>query len=257
MIFSRRRRASAGQHRDERPIAETKVDPTPPVSEQAAEPARTPQRRTVGPYDLSEAPSGTRRLDLGSLHIPSVPGVELRMQANPDGAIQRVALVHGESALQVAAFAAPRSEGIWDEVRPEIQAALIAERATVEEVDGEYGRELRGRIQTQEGPEDLRVVGIDGPRWMVRADFYGPAAVDPGQGQPLWECLRGIVVERDSQARPVREPLPLRLSPELTAQVQRRQRQAGAPPAGAVVPGGDGAAGDGRATSSPRPRRRS
>lgn len=184
------------------------------------------------------------------------------MQANPEGVIQRVALVHGESALQVAAFAAPRSEGIWDEVWPEIRASLVAEGATVQEVDGEYGRELHARITTPEGPKDLRVVGVDGPRWMVRADFYGPVAADPAAGAPLRECLQGLVVDRGTQARPVREVLPLRLSKELAAQVQR-QRSAAAPPGTPAGPV-DGAGPAGRPTAaaatsrrgSPQPRRR-
>lgn len=258
MIFSRRRRPS-GRHTPEAGSrGQVRPEPAPEASEQLSV---APPERAGGPYDIAEAPAGARRLDLGSLHVPSIPGVELRMQANPDGVIQRVALVHGESALQVAAFAAPRTEGIWDEVRPEIQAALSAERAKVEEVDGEYGRELRARITTPEGPKDLRVVGVDGPRWMVRADFYGPGAVDPARAEPLWECLRGLVVDRGSQARPVREPLPLRLSRELAAQVQR-QRTAAAPPAGADggAPAGrptTPATGDGRRPASPQPRRRS
>lgn len=184
----------------------------------------------AGPYDITQAPAGVRRLDLGSLRIPSVGGVQVRMQANPDGAVQRVVLVHGTSALQLAAFAAPRTERIWDEVRSEISKSLFAEGIAVREVEGEYGIELRGRASTKEGSRELRIVGVEGPRWLVRADFQGPAAVDAEAARQLTECLHGLVVDRGAEARPAREPLPLRLSPEMAAQLQLQQQP---PPAGA------------------------
>ncbi|HTF12516.1 MAG TPA: DUF3710 domain-containing protein, partial [Asanoa sp.] len=54
-----------------------------------------PPAPSHGPYDISEAPSGVERLDLGSLQIPALPDVEIRVQANPDGAVQQVVLVNG------------------------------------------------------------------------------------------------------------------------------------------------------------------
>src|SRR3954464_7561808 len=66
-----------------------------------------------GPYDVADAPTGVELLDLGSLRIPAIGGIEIRVQANPDGQIQQVVLVNGESALQLGVFAAPRSQGIW------------------------------------------------------------------------------------------------------------------------------------------------
>jgi hypothetical protein len=168
-----------------------------------------------GPYDSSQAPEGVQRLDLGSLLIPAVEGVEVRVQANPDGGVEQIVLVHGNSALQLGAFAAPRSEGIWDEVRAEIAGAMKADGASPRELDGPYGVELTARVNTPEGPADVRFVGVDGPRWMVRALYQGLAAADPAQEGVLGECLRGVVVVRDAEARPVREALPLRLPKEM------------------------------------------
>jgi len=168
-----------------------------------------------GPYDSRHAPDGVQRLDLGSLLIPAIDGVEVRVQANPDGGVEQIVLVHGDSALQLGVFAAPRSEGIWDEVRAEIAAAMKSDGAAPQEFDGPYGVELAARVNTPEGPADVRFVGVDGPRWMVRALFQGLAAADPAQEGVLGECLRGLVVVRDEEARPVREALPLRLPREM------------------------------------------
>ena len=51
-----------------------------------------------GPYDERHAPDGVQRLDLGSLQIPAIEGVEVRVQANPEGGVEQVVLVDGESA---------------------------------------------------------------------------------------------------------------------------------------------------------------
>ncbi|MEU1810445.1 DUF3710 domain-containing protein [Micromonospora sp. WMMD1076] len=177
----------------------------------------TPSAPDRGPYDVSEAPEAPR-LDLGSLRIPAVPDVEVRVQADPQGVIQQVVLVHGQNALQLGVFAAPRSEGIWDEVREEIRQSLVGDGATAQEVEGEHGPELRARVRTPDGPTDLRFVGIDGPRWMVRGVFQGTAATDPAAAGPLAACLDGLVVDRGQEAKPVREPLPLRLPREVAEQ---------------------------------------
>ncbi|MCT2277483.1 DUF3710 domain-containing protein [Micromonospora chalcea] len=184
----------------------------------------TPSAPDRGPYDVSEAPDAPR-LDLGSLQIPAVPDVEVRVQADPQGVIQQVVLVHGQNALQLGVFAAPRSEGIWDEVREEIRQSLAADGATVQEVDGERGPELRARVRTPDGPTDLRFVGIDGPRWMVRGVFQGLAATEAAAAGPLTACLDGLVVDRGQEAKPVREPLPLRLPREVAEQQAAAEQQ--------------------------------
>jgi hypothetical protein len=218
----------------------------------------------AGPYDSTEAPTGVALIDLGSLKVPSVPGVEVRVQANPEGVVQQVYLVHGESALQLGVFAAPRTEPLWEEVRGEIRKQLFADGVAAEEVPGEYGTELRARVRTQQGLKDLRFVGVDGPRWMVRAVYQGRAATDPASAGPLTECLRGLVVDRGTDARPVKEPLPLRLSAELAERVQG-QLTAAAGGSNGVAPGPAAASagppdGNGRLDGAPEgddpPRRR-
>jgi hypothetical protein len=179
-----------------------------------------------GPYDQRHAPEGVQRLDLGSLLIPAIDGVEVRVQANPDGVVEQIVLVDGESALQLGVFAAPRSEGIWDEVRAEIAQAMSADGVAPREVAGPYGIELTARVNTPEGPADVRFVGVDGPRWMVRALYQGAAAADPSREGSLGQVLSGLVVIRDAEARPVREALPLRLPKEMTDQAAAQAAQA-------------------------------
>ena len=180
-----------------------------------------------GPYDIDEAPDDDLpRLDLGSLKIYAPPGVEVQVQTNEQGEVAAVAMISGANAVQVGAFAAPRTEGIWDEVRAELRESVESEGGSVTESAGVYGPELIGRMTTPQGRQAVRFVGIDGPRWFVRALFHGAVATDPDAAPQLAECLSKLVVERGTEAMPVREPLPLHLPPESI------ERAAGEPESG-------------------------
>lgn len=227
---------------------------------------------TVGPYDVSEAPEGISQLDLGALRLAAVDGVEVRVQADPDGKIQQVLLVHGDSALQLGAFAAPRVRdtgvrgpggarrlpGIWDEVREEIRQQLFNDGVAAQEVEGDYGVELRARVRTPDGLADIRFAGVNGLRWLVRAVYQGPAAVDPTAAAPLLECLHKLVVDRGQEAMPVRDPLPLRLPREIADHGGEEEGE-GPPGINGESDNGGAAArrpSPGRRKPSPRPRRR-
>ena len=189
-----------------------------------------PAAPEFGPYDVRHAPAGVQRLDLGSLQIPAIEGVEVRVQAGPDGGVEQVVLVDGESALQLGVFAAPRTEGIWDEVREEIAGAMAADGVQAREERGVYGTELVARVNTPDGPADVRFIGVDGPRWMVRALYQGAAASDPSRAGVLGDVLTGLVVVRDDEPRPTREPLPMRLPAEMAQQAQSEPDQYGRAP---------------------------
>lgn len=218
MIFSRSRGSKGRHHRVDDAPRTRHAGRQAADDEFGTDGEELPTSATSGPYDVAHAPDGVERLDLGSMRIPAVPGVEVRLQANPEGQIEQVVLVSGESALQLGVFAAPRTEGIWDEVRAEIRQQLVNDGFAAEEIDGEYGRELRAQVRTPDGAVDLRFVGIDGPRWMVRGVYQGAAAADPAKAGPLATCLTGLVVDRGREAMPVREPLPLRLPAEVVQQ---------------------------------------
>lgn len=170
-----------------------------------------------GPWDLSELPEDQEevpRIDLGSLQVPAVDGMQLRLEQAPDGTVTAVVLALGGSALELRAFAAPRTAGIWDELRGDIANELAGNGARYEESHGEHGTELVAHLPMR-GPDGtmatgtIRFLGVDGPRWFLRGVLQGPAASSEHSAQALREVLRGIVVVRDGQARPPREILPL------------------------------------------------
>nr|WP_101831616.1 DUF3710 domain-containing protein [Frankia canadensis] len=170
-----------------------------------------------GPYDVSEAPDDElHRLDLGALRIPALPGVQVQFQVDEaTGEPLTVVVTDGRSAMELSVFAAPKSRGLWDEVRAEIFETIEASGGA--EAGGSFGRELRMRLPTGQPGESVpaRMIGVDGPRWFVRAVVTGAAGRDPGSAPLLDETLRQLVVARGDGAMPVRDPLPLTLPREV------------------------------------------
>lgn len=170
-----------------------------------------------GPYDEADAPDDdVPRVDLGAMRVPIVDTVELRLEVNEQGELGQVLLVEGANVMQVGAFAAPRSSGIWDEVRAEILGSVSTTGGSAEEVEGLYGIELAAQVPTGTPGElaPARFLGIDRPRWFVRALISGPAALDPEAAKPLLSVLADMVVVRGKDAMPIRDALPLKLPKE-------------------------------------------
>lgn len=209
----RRRKPSTEETADDRFVAE--APPSTGAAGDAAEEV-TPS----GPYDESEGDDGRARVDLGALRVPPRQGMELRLEV--EDATKRVVAANiglSGSTVQLQAFAAPRTEGIWDEIRTEIAAQVTKQGGSVDEVPGAFGRELLARLpaRTADGRTShrpVRFVGVDGPRWFLRAVFSGPAASDQDAARELEDVVRGIVVVRGPDAMVPREVLPLKLPPQ-------------------------------------------
>lgn len=172
-------------------------------------------RPAEGPRDSSDAEDLGSLVDLGSVHARPAPGMELRLEIDAKtNDVSGVQMGNDEGAVQVQVFAAPRSSGIWDEIRGEISEMISGNGGTVEEVDGTFGTELRTRL-AQPGPQGRTVfapavfAGVDGPRWFLRAVYSGAPAVDESARAAFDECVRSIVVTRGDEPRAPREMLPL------------------------------------------------
>jgi hypothetical protein len=82
------------------------------------------QLRPHGPWDRSETSADdedSAYVDLGGLVVRGRPGLELRLQVNEASQqVEAVMLAGPDSGLELRAFAAPRWDGIWDDVRKDI-----------------------------------------------------------------------------------------------------------------------------------------
>ncbi len=207
-MFRRRRTTEDGAFEtDEGPDEPT--EPTEPTE------LPSPPPRPQGPWDEDDAPADeVTRVDLGGLRVPVDGTRELRVDVDPEsGQVVSVTLATPTSLMQVGAFAAPRSSGIWAEVRAEIADSLGAGGGHAQEVTGPYGTELHAQVPTDVAGQlaPTRFVGVDGPRWFVRGMIQGLAATDPAADTGLLEVFGQLVVCRGGEAMAVRDPLPLRL----------------------------------------------
>lgn len=217
------------------PSVEDVADPlTDDVEESPSQPAAPAWVRAQGPWDVSEVDGVDGRLDLGAVWVAPVEGMELRLEVDQSSdSITGIQFVLGDSAAQVQAFAAPRTSGLWAEIRAEVSTAITGGGGTVEEADGTLGLELRARMpqRAADGRTVLspaRFLGVDGPRWFVRAVLSGRAAVDDAAAEPLIQAVQNIVVLRGDHPMAPRELLALRL-PE-AALAPEPQEQADARP---------------------------
>lgn len=180
--------------------------------------AQLSRGRPTGPWDVDDVPADeVVRLDLGSLLIPGTEGLEIQVNLDEaTGGVVAATVVIGASALQLQAFAAPRSEGIWAEVRAELATEIARDGGRVDVESGAPDGPLSAELPfpQPDGSTALgavRFVATDGPRWMLRGVLSGAAAVDAAAAEPLLEVYRGVVVVRGSDPYAPREPLALRL----------------------------------------------
>lgn len=184
--------------------------------------------RMQGPWDSSEVDLEAEKgglVDLGGLLVKGRPGLELRLQV--DEKTQQVAavmLVNQEGALELRPFAAPRNGGIWPDIRKQIAAETARRGGTATEAEGAYGTELRVAMpaKTPDGKpatQPSRVLGVEGPRWLLRATFLGRPAMQPQEDGELETALRDVVVVRGAGPMAPGEPLPL-VMPANARQVQ-------------------------------------
>nr|WP_253648569.1 DUF3710 domain-containing protein [Williamsia deligens] len=179
----------------------------------------------AGPYDIEELGGGldldNSHLDLGSVLVPVVEGGQVTVEMTADHQPQAVYLVTPHGRISVAAFAAPRSPGLWAEVVTELVESLRADGATATTESGHWGREVLGTV-----PGAVhRFIGADGPRWMVRCVASAPPETADDLAHVARAVLSETVVRRGGDPFPPREALPVVLPAVLAEQVAAAQEQ--------------------------------
>lgn len=235
-MFRRRRRDDEPENdlepTDEETVADEQVEPD-------EEPSAVPHG---GPWDSeAEGVPEMERVDFGAIKVPIGEGIEIQVnveaveqddQGNPvGGRIVAITIVHGESGLQVQPFAAPKKNGIWEEVRKETAEEIKQAEGETQEAEGPFGTELHGMVPVaipeemrDQVPADIaeqgfgwqpvRFIGVDGPRWFLRGVLSGAALEDAEQAATMERVFQHIVVVRGDAPMPPRELLELSLPAE-------------------------------------------
>ena len=177
-----------------------------------------------GPFDIEDFDSPEQaalaRLDLGSVLIPMPPGGQVQVEFNQTGQPTAIWVVTANGRFTIAAYAAPKSPGLWREVAAELAEALRNDGASVSIEDGPWGREVVGV-----GAGAVRFIGVDGYRWMIRCVVNGMPQSMPTLVAEARQALADTVVRRGDTPLPVRTPLPVELPEELAAQLRAAAAQ--------------------------------
>lgn len=207
---------------DETEGDETEVDPEDLDEDEMLEKSAPFDRAEKGPFDAAEDYPELNRLDLGALKVPVVDGMQIRLDTDDESErVLAVTLIHDGGGVQLQAFATPRSEGLWNTVRQQLTTSVESQGGECTELHTGLGRELAVEVpaKSEDGRPSkraMRFAGIDGPRWFIRAVFSGKAVTDTEVRAELSALVRGVVVDRGSEAMAPRELIVL-TAPEVEA----------------------------------------
>src|SRR3984957_4211057 len=180
-----------------------------------------------GPFDIDDfddpADAELARLDLGSVLIPMLSGGQLQVELTEGGVPSAVWVVTANGRFTIAAYAAPKTGGLWREVAGGLAESLRKDGATVSIQDGRWGREVVG---TATGV--VRFIGVDGYRWMIRCVVNASAETVDALTEEARNALMDTVIRRGDTPLPVRTPLPVQLPEPMASQLREAAASQGA-----------------------------
>ncbi len=173
-----------------------------------------------GPFDIDDfddpSVAELARLDLGSVLIPMPETGQLQVELTEAGVPSAVWVVTPNGRFTIAAYAAPKTGGLWREVASELAESLRKDSAKVSIKDGPWGREVVG---TASGV--VRFIGVDGYRWMIRCVINGPHETIDALDREARAALADTVVRRGDTPLPVRTPLVVQLPEPMAEQLRQ------------------------------------
>jgi hypothetical protein len=163
--------------------------------------------RPEGPFDLTEWPgdaarSGRTLIDLGGLKVPGVDGMQVQMQLDEQsGQGLSVIIGVGQAGIQIMAVAAAKSTPLWPSMIDSLAADAAARGGSTERTKGPFGEALKVTLPVvmadgRQGVQPSLMLGVDGPRWLLRASLLGAATKDRAARNLMLGLLRDCVVVR-------------------------------------------------------------
>jgi hypothetical protein len=175
-------------------------------------------RSSAGPFDSSEVELTPAHLNLGALLFPTKDGLQVRLEVEePSQRIIATTLEYDDSSLQLQAFAAPKSEGLWHTIRQQLADSVTSQGGTVENRVGSLGPELLAKLPILNesgvivGTRYSRFIGVDGPKWFLRGMISGAAITDPKAAAEIDDLFRSVTVHRDGTPLPPGDLLALQM----------------------------------------------
>ena len=180
-----------------------------------------------GPFDESDGTitglldpdgEGLGILDFGAYAFVPPVNTQLQIESSEEQNLV-VHVLSGQSNITIDAYAAPKTGGQWRFVASELADGLRNQGAKDSIQDGPWGREVIGSA----AESVIRFIGVDGPRWMLRAVIVSSPAEAEQSAEIARTMLSHTVVRRGTNPMPARTPIPLVLPMEILEQIQAEQ----------------------------------
>jgi hypothetical protein len=156
-------------------------------------------------------------MNFGALRLRIPPGIEVQVQADQaSGRISQLTLRDGESGMQLQPYASRKSGGMWREVIDSLTSSINSSGGLVETAEGKFGTEVVAQVHATGETGSLqpaRFIGVDGPRWFLRAVFMGKASRDKAAAERLSQIFDSALVVRGASAMAPGAPLIMNLPP--------------------------------------------
>ena len=168
-------------------------------------------RQSAGPFDITELVQVRPSIDFGAIQLPLRDDVVYKLEVEEaTSKIVALTVEHNGSALQLQAFSAPASDGVWHEIRSSLEQSILAQNGRTEQVVGPLGPELNAQIPNVDGGFRLaKFIGVDGPKWFLLGVISGLALGDVLSMSHVIDIFRSVAVVRGSQPMPPKELLEL------------------------------------------------
>lgn len=172
----------------------------------------------IDEFDFSDFSAGI--LDLGSMRIPLPKASQVQVEMAENGPRMLHIITH-QGRITPVAFAAPTSGGMWEDASQEILEGMTTDGAQARFEDGLWGQQ----IVSEAGENVMRIIGIDGPRWMLRLSLIGPADRADKLVELTQEMAARMFIYRGANPVLAGNSLPVTLPAQLVAQVQEQMKQ--------------------------------
>lgn len=174
-------------------------------------------------FDFSEFSTGI--LDLKSMKIPLPKRSQVQVEMGAQGP-KMLHIITEFGRITPVAFAAPRSTGQWESSVGELVENIQRDGMPTELEEGPWGTE----IVAQNANGMIRIIGIEGPRWLLRLTLAAPTGKEEGLTEIAREVASRVFVYRGEDPILAGNSLPVTMPPQLVKQVQdemerRKQEQ--------------------------------
>ncbi|MGP6173023.1 DUF3710 domain-containing protein [Corynebacterium sp. A21] len=172
----------------------------------------------IGDFDFQDFSTGT--LNLGSMQIPLPRESQVQVEMSDQGP-KMLHIVTTVGRITPVSFAAPRKPGQWREASRDIAEGMRKEGLTVVVEQGPWGREVVGSSANG----IIRIIGVDGPRWMLRMTLAAPADKAEELAVLGREVTARTFIYRGDEPILAGSALPVALPTQLAQQVQQAMQQ--------------------------------